>query len=181
MPTTQSSSANRTRRSSPIHAKSPPNEPQILGLRIAWPNGLAHYFGKFTSEKEASDWIAARPWLAGRQTMPQPRPASSLKPRYSRRRRQDPPPGVSIKILSSRRLGAVSNGGLFFVGPSARFCQLAITSIREPQPEVQFRPGLLAQPSAAATWGRDAMLGQPARQSNLSKVSPRTATQINFR
>ena len=27
-------------------------------MRIAWPNGHVHYFGKFTSEKKTMGWIA---------------------------------------------------------------------------------------------------------------------------
>ena len=35
----------------------------IWRVRITWPNGSVHHFGKFTSEKEALDWIAAHPLL----------------------------------------------------------------------------------------------------------------------
>jgi hypothetical protein len=47
-------------------------EGPIWRVRIAWPNGIVHYFGKFTSEKDACDWISARPWLAERQAEPRP-------------------------------------------------------------------------------------------------------------
>jgi hypothetical protein len=30
----------------------------IWRVRIAWPNGRVHYFGKFLTEKEAVEWIA---------------------------------------------------------------------------------------------------------------------------
>jgi hypothetical protein len=32
-------------------------------LKIVWPNGAVHYFGKFTSEQDALDWIDAHPRL----------------------------------------------------------------------------------------------------------------------
>ena len=32
-------------------------------VRIAWPNARVHYFGKFTSEKDAIEWITAHAWL----------------------------------------------------------------------------------------------------------------------
>jgi hypothetical protein len=35
----------------------------IWRVRITWPNGSVRHFGKFTSEKEALDWITAHPWL----------------------------------------------------------------------------------------------------------------------
>jgi hypothetical protein len=31
----------------------------IWRVRIAWPNGAVHYFGKFTSERDAIDWVNA--------------------------------------------------------------------------------------------------------------------------
>jgi hypothetical protein len=69
---------------------SPVQKGPIWRVQITWPNRLVHHFGKFSSEKDASDWIAAHPWLAERQTMPAPRPANSLKPKYRRGRRLDP-------------------------------------------------------------------------------------------
>ena len=33
-------------------------------MRIAWPNGTAHHFGKFASENDAMGWITAHAWLA---------------------------------------------------------------------------------------------------------------------
>jgi hypothetical protein len=74
---------------------SPVEKGPIWRVRIRWPNGLVHHFGNFASEKDASDWIAAHPWLVERQTMPKPRPANSLKPKYRRGRRLDPAP-ISI-------------------------------------------------------------------------------------
>jgi hypothetical protein len=61
-----------------------------------------------------------------------------------------------------------------------------LSKSREPGPEVQFPARAIAQPSqrlgrVAGSRGRDAILGQPARQSKLSTVSPRMAAQINFR
>jgi hypothetical protein len=35
----------------------------IWQVRIAWPNGAVHYFGKFTAEQDAIDWINAHPGL----------------------------------------------------------------------------------------------------------------------
>jgi hypothetical protein len=74
---------------------SPVREGSIWRVRIAWPNGHISHFGKFTSEKDAKDWINAHPWLAEPQTMPKPRPANSLKPRYRRGRRLDRAPAIS--------------------------------------------------------------------------------------
>jgi hypothetical protein len=42
---------------------SPVQEGGIWRVRIVWANGTVHYFGKFTSEKEAVRWIAAHPQL----------------------------------------------------------------------------------------------------------------------
>jgi len=42
---------------------SPVQEGRIWRVRIVWANGAVHHFGKFTSEKEASRWIAAHPQL----------------------------------------------------------------------------------------------------------------------
>jgi hypothetical protein len=32
-------------------------------VQIVWPNGGVHYFGRFTSKKDALAWIAAHEWL----------------------------------------------------------------------------------------------------------------------
>ena len=42
---------------------SPVQEDSIWRVRIKWANGVAHYFGKFASEKEAVRWIDAHPQL----------------------------------------------------------------------------------------------------------------------
>jgi hypothetical protein len=42
---------------------SPVQEGDIWRVRIAWPNRAVHYFGKFTSEQDAIDWINAHPSL----------------------------------------------------------------------------------------------------------------------
>ncbi len=42
---------------------SPVQEDDIWRVRIAWPNGGVHYFGRFTSEQDAIDWIDAHPRL----------------------------------------------------------------------------------------------------------------------
>ena len=44
----------------------PVREGKIWRVRIVWPNGAVHHFGKFASEKDAVDWIAAH----SRLTMP---------------------------------------------------------------------------------------------------------------
>ena len=41
----------------------PVQEGDIWRVRIAWPNGAVHYFGKFTSERDAVEWINAHPNL----------------------------------------------------------------------------------------------------------------------
>ena len=38
---------------------SPVQEDDIWRVRIAWPNRAVHHFGKFTSEKDAVEWINA--------------------------------------------------------------------------------------------------------------------------
>jgi len=58
---------------------------QFWRVRIAWPNGNINHFGKFTSEKDASDWIIAHPWLAERQVEPSPDDFRA-RPRYRRGR-----------------------------------------------------------------------------------------------
>jgi hypothetical protein len=42
---------------------SPVQEDDIWRVQIVWPNGAVHYFGKFTSERDATDWINAHPRL----------------------------------------------------------------------------------------------------------------------
>jgi hypothetical protein len=44
----------------------PVREGDIWRVRIVWPNGAVHHFGKFASKKDAADWIAAHSQL----TMP---------------------------------------------------------------------------------------------------------------
>ena len=41
----------------------PVQEGEIWRVQIVWPNGAVHYFGKFTSERDAIDWINAHPNL----------------------------------------------------------------------------------------------------------------------
>ena len=36
-------------------------EGKIWRVEIVWRNGAVHYFGKFTSKKDATDWINAHP------------------------------------------------------------------------------------------------------------------------
>jgi hypothetical protein len=31
--------------------------------QIVWPNGHVRYFGRFTSKKDALNWVAAHQWL----------------------------------------------------------------------------------------------------------------------
>ena len=42
---------------------SPVQEGDIWRVKIVWPNRAVHYFGKFTSERDATDWINAHPNL----------------------------------------------------------------------------------------------------------------------
>jgi hypothetical protein len=42
---------------------SPVQEGEIWRVQIVWPNGAVHYFGKFTSKKDAVAWINAHPNL----------------------------------------------------------------------------------------------------------------------
>jgi hypothetical protein len=58
---------------------SPVQKGPIWRVRITWPNGHIHHFGKFTSDEDAKTWITAHPWLVKHQTVPEPRPANLLK------------------------------------------------------------------------------------------------------
>jgi hypothetical protein len=49
---------------------SPVQKGPIWRVRITWPTGTIHHFGKFASEKDARNWITARPWLTERPTFP---------------------------------------------------------------------------------------------------------------
>ncbi len=42
---------------------SPVQEGDIWRVLIVWPNGAKHYFGKFTSEQDAINWINAHSHL----------------------------------------------------------------------------------------------------------------------
>jgi hypothetical protein len=42
---------------------SPVQEGSIWRVKIVWPNGAVHHFGKFTSEQDDIDWINAHPRL----------------------------------------------------------------------------------------------------------------------
>jgi hypothetical protein len=42
---------------------SPVQEGRIWRVKIVWPNGAKHYFGKFTSEQDAIAWISDHPRL----------------------------------------------------------------------------------------------------------------------
>jgi hypothetical protein len=42
---------------------SPVQEGEIWRVKIVWPNRAVHHFGKFTSERDAIDWINAHPRL----------------------------------------------------------------------------------------------------------------------
>ncbi|MGB8629424.1 MAG: hypothetical protein WCD69_08545 [Xanthobacteraceae bacterium] len=35
----------------------------VWRVRIEWPNGAVHYFGSFSSEKEAAQWVDDHAWL----------------------------------------------------------------------------------------------------------------------
>lgn len=36
-------------------------------VRIAWPNGSIHYFGKFASKEEAAGWIKEHYWMTAKK------------------------------------------------------------------------------------------------------------------
>ena len=38
----------------------------IWRVQIVWPNGSVHYFGTFTSNQSAVEWITAHAWLTVR-------------------------------------------------------------------------------------------------------------------
>ena len=42
---------------------SPLEDDKIWRVKIVRPNGAVHHFGKFTSERDATDWINAHPNL----------------------------------------------------------------------------------------------------------------------
>jgi hypothetical protein len=44
----------------------PVREGEIWRVKIVWPNGAVHHFGKFVSKEDAVDWITAH----SRLTMP---------------------------------------------------------------------------------------------------------------
>jgi hypothetical protein len=44
----------------------PVREGEIWRVKIVWPNGAVHHFGKFISNEDAVDWITAH----SRLTMP---------------------------------------------------------------------------------------------------------------
>jgi hypothetical protein len=37
----------------------PVREGEIWRVKIVWPNGAVHHFGKFVSKEDAVDWITA--------------------------------------------------------------------------------------------------------------------------
>jgi hypothetical protein len=41
----------------------PVREGKIWRVRIVWPNGAVHHFGKFASKEDAVDWISAHSGL----------------------------------------------------------------------------------------------------------------------
>jgi hypothetical protein len=41
----------------------PVHKGKFWRVQIAWPNGSLHYFGKFTSKRDALAWITAHSWL----------------------------------------------------------------------------------------------------------------------
>jgi hypothetical protein len=58
---------------------SPVQEGSVWRVQIVWPNGAVHYFGKFTSEQDAADWINAHPRLTrAEDTIDEPQDADQL-------------------------------------------------------------------------------------------------------
>jgi hypothetical protein len=54
----------------------PVQEGEIWRVQIVWANGAVHFFGKFTSERDAIDWINAHPRLTNPEdTMDEPQDA----------------------------------------------------------------------------------------------------------
>jgi hypothetical protein len=41
-------------------------------VQIVWPNGSVHYFGRFSSEKGAREWIINHAWLTAPVTKKNP-------------------------------------------------------------------------------------------------------------
>jgi len=61
-------------------------------VRITWPNGRSDYFGKYTSEREASAWIKEHRWLTAKRIkekdlVPRGRPSKDDNRKRSLRRR----------------------------------------------------------------------------------------------
>jgi hypothetical protein len=54
----------------------PVREGEIWRVRIIWPNGAMHHFGKFAFEKDAVDWIGAH----SRLTMPAEKSSPPIVP-----------------------------------------------------------------------------------------------------
>jgi hypothetical protein len=74
-------------------------------VKIVWPNGAKHYFGKFTSEQDAVDWINAHPRLT--------KPEDTIDEPQGRIGRADfvsnSGDAPSILILNGLRLGSPEN------------------------------------------------------------------------
>ena len=59
---------------------SPVQKGSIWRVRITWPNGKKSHFGKFTSEKDAIEWITVHPGLTqAKQTSRQPTDQPTIK------------------------------------------------------------------------------------------------------
>jgi hypothetical protein len=56
----------------------------VWRVRIEWPNGGVHYFGSFSSEKEAAQWVDDHVWLT----------APAIKNTGAPRNRADQPPAT---------------------------------------------------------------------------------------
>ncbi len=55
---------------------SPVQEDDIWRVKVVWPNRAVHHFGKFTSKRDAIDWINAHPRLTKPEdTMDKPQDA----------------------------------------------------------------------------------------------------------
>jgi len=62
---------------------SPVQERGIWRVRRTWPNGRDNFFGKFSSETDALEWIAGHPWLTDPSQAATSEPAGADRPSLS--------------------------------------------------------------------------------------------------
>ena len=54
-------------------------------VRIAWPNGATHYFGRYVERREADKWIAEHRWMTAKRVEESDIPAGNGKGRPRKR------------------------------------------------------------------------------------------------